>query len=376
MIVTEVSLYHVRYEMRRALSYASAKGIESLDSTIVALRTENGLCGWGEVCPFGRTYQHTSAESIRAVLRVLLAVIPGCDATNIGAAVRLMHSVVAGEGYAKSAIESALWDLVGRYSNLPVGALLGGIHAQRIPVPGGVFAKMVPSEMVSAMRELRGQGYLYFSPKLSGTVSENLACLRALLDDLEGEEYLLVDANGSWTRADALRIANLLTGAPAYLEQPCRTYQECLEVSRRTDVPLVLDEIMTGPNELRQALADGAIDGLKLKISRVGGLTQARKMTDLCAESGVGVWVQEAAGGELSQAAAGHLAVSVAPSVLKGAVDLQPFNARALSEGGPTMEQGYLVVPRTPGLGVTPDQGRLGAPVATYGLSGRSRDLG
>ena len=153
MIVTEVSLYHVRYEMRRALSYASAKGIESLDSTIVALRTENGLCGWGEVCPFGRTYQHTSAESIRAVLRVLLAVIPGCDATNIGAAVRLMHSVVAGEGYAKSAIESALWDLVGRYSNLPVGALLGGIHAQRIPVPGGVFAKMVPSEMVSAMRE-------------------------------------------------------------------------------------------------------------------------------------------------------------------------------------------------------------------------------
>ena len=366
MIITEASLYHVRYEMRRMLTYASAKGIEAVDSTIVALRTDTGLCGWGEVCPFGRTYQHTSAEAIRAVLNVLVPLIPGCDATNIGAAIRLMNSMMAGEGYAKSAIESALWDLVGRHSHLPVCALLGGMHAERIPVPGGLFSSMLPREMVAGMRDLRDQGYLYFSPKLSGSVSENRACLRALLDVLENEEYLLVDANGSWNRADALRIADMLTGTPAYLEQPCRTYQECLEVARRSAVPMVLDEIMTAPGELHQALADGVIDGLKLKISRVGGLTQARKMTDLCAESGIGVWVQEAAGGELAQAVAGHLAVSVDPSVLRGAADLQTFNTEALAVGGPAIEQGYLVVPRTPGLGVAPDPGRLGAPVATY----------
>ena len=368
MIVTDVSIYHVRYEMRRPVTYSSARGITAVDSTIVELCSDTGLSGWGEICPFGRTYLPTFAEGIRAALSVLGPEIPGCGATNIGAAVRSMNDVMAGQSYAKSAIETALWDLLGQQSALPVSALLGGIHAERVPVPGGLFSTMVPVELVAAMRDLRDRGYVYFSPKLSGSLSENLACVRALLDTLEGDEYLLVDANGSWTRADALRIADVLCGAPAYIEQPCRTYQECLEVARRTAVPIVLDEIMTDPTALHQAWADRAIDGLKLKISRVGGLTQARKMTDLCVESGIGVWVQEAAGGELAQAATGHLAVSVDPRVLRGAVDLQVYNTETIGQGGPVMEHGHLVVPRTPGLGVVPDPDRLGPPVATYAL--------
>ena len=368
MIVTEVTLYHVRYEMRRPVTYSSARGITAVDSTIVELQSDTGLSGWGEVCPFGRTYLPAFAEGIRAALEVLAPGVPGCDATNIGAAIRSMNRIMAGQSYPKSVIETALWDLVGQMSGLPVSALLGGVHAERVPVPGGLFSTMVPVEMVAALRDLRDAGYAYFSPKLSGSLAENLACIRALLDALEGDEYLLVDANGSWTRADALRIANTLTGKPAYIEQPCRTYQECLEVARRTAVPIVLDEIMTDPSALHQAWADRAIDGLKLKISRVGGLTQARKMTDFCTESGIGVWVQEAAGGEIAQAAAGHLAVSIDPQVLRGAVDLQIYNTETIAAGGPVMDHGHLVVPTTPGLGVRPDRERLGPPVARYGL--------
>ncbi len=368
MIIAAMSLYKVRYEMRRPVTYSSVKGLTEVDSTIVELQSDTGLSGWGEVCPFGRTYLPAFAEGVRAALQVIGPEIPGCDATNIGALLGVMDRTVAGQPYAKSAVETALWDLLGQMSGLSVSALLGGVHGDRVPVPGGLISSTVPGELVAAMRDLRDRGYQHFSPKLSGTLSENLACVRALLDALEGDEYLLVDANGAWTRDDALRIADMLSGTPAYIEQPCRTYQECLEVARRTAVPLVLDEIMTEPSVLYQAWADGAIDGLKLKISRVGGLTQARRMTDFCAESGISVWVQEAAGGEIAQAAAGHLAVATAPRVMRGAVDLQVYNVQSLAHGGPAMEDGHLVVPQTPGLGVAPDRDRLGDPVAAFRL--------
>ena len=67
-----------------------------------------------------------------------------------------------------------------------------------------------------------------------------------------------------------------------YIEQPCPTYEECLSVRRRTSRPFVLDEVIGGVDSLIKGLADDAMDVINLKISKVGGLTKARLMRDIC----------------------------------------------------------------------------------------------
>ena len=77
MIITAMSLYHVRYQMRRPVTYSSVRGLTAVDSTIVELQSDTGLSGWGEVCPFGRTYLPAFAEGVRAALEVIGPEIPG-----------------------------------------------------------------------------------------------------------------------------------------------------------------------------------------------------------------------------------------------------------------------------------------------------------
>jgi L-alanine-DL-glutamate epimerase-like enolase superfamily enzyme len=69
-----------------------------------------------------------------------------------------------------------------------------------------------------------------------------------------------------------------------YIEQPCKTYEECLTIRRRTDLPFILDENIVDINMLMKAHRDGAIDAINLKISKVGGLTKAKQVSERSAD--------------------------------------------------------------------------------------------
>lgn len=84
-----------------------------------------------------------------------------------------------------------------------------------------------------------------------------------------------------------------------YIEQPCLTYDECVSVRRRTARPFVLDEVISGLDTLMTALADDAMDIINLKISKVGGLTKARVMRDVCVATGTPMTLEDTWGGDI-----------------------------------------------------------------------------
>ena len=128
---------------------------------------------------------------------------------------------------------------------------------------------------------------------------------------------------------------------------------------------MVLDEIIDGIPILLRAHADHAMDVVNIKLSKVGGLTAARAMRDLCVAMGVAVTIEDSGGGDIVTAAIAHLAHSTPEAYRFSVSDCNSYVTVALADGAPGRIDGRMSAPTTPGLGITPRYAVLGDPVLT-----------
>src|SRR6185295_14356607 len=105
---------------------SSGRVVDVLPSTVVRIRTRDGVDGFGETCPLGSTYLPAFAEGARAALRELAPALIGVDAANLAAVTERMDATLRGQGPAKSALDVACWDVLGRATGVSVATLLGG----------------------------------------------------------------------------------------------------------------------------------------------------------------------------------------------------------------------------------------------------------
>ena len=144
-------------------------------------------------------------------------------------------------------------------------------------------------------------------------------------------------------------------------EQPCPTLEECLIVRERTTLPMVLDEVIVDAPALLRAY--GACEGVNLKLGRVGGLTAARLIRDLCQELGVRMTIEDSWGGDVTTAAVSHLAASTRPEALLMASFMNDWTLDHVAGYQPRSTGGRGAAPSGPGLGVDVEAGALGAPL-------------
>ena len=337
--------------------------IGRLESTVVRVTTDEGLAGWGEVCPLGPTYLPAHAGGARAALRELAPAVVGLDPTNLAAVNAAMGAALLGHEYAKSPIDIACWDLLGQVAGLPVAALLGGVRQERFPlyvaVPLGTAQEM--RDFVAARR---AEGIHHFQLKIGGDPLEDAARVRAVAEGLEDEDRLVADANGGWRLRDALLATRLIEDVGrVYLEQPCPTLAECRSVRAVTSLPLVLDEVVSDVPSLLEALAIGGLAAINLKISKVGGLTKAQTLRDLAQGLGVALTVEDTWGGDLVTAAVAHLAATVRPEALFTVSFMNDWTVEHVAGYRPRSQGGFGSAPTGPGLGVEVDAEALGEPL-------------
>ena len=360
MRIARVTIYG--YDLQYAHGeYVMSGGrtIASLPSTVVKLETGDGLAGYGETCPLGSTYLPAHAEGARAALRELAPRLLGTDPRNLNAVWRAMDGALAGHEYAKSAVDIACWDLLGKAANLPVGTLLGGVTAADFPLYVAIPLGPVES-MVEHVRARRAEGTKRFQLKLGADPREDAARVRAVLEATEQDEIVVADANGGWRLQDATIAARALDDLDRVLfEQPCPTLEECLIVRERTTLPMVLDEVITDVGALLRARS--AIDGVNLKIGRVGGLTKARQIRDLGQRLGLRFTIEDSWGGDVTSAAVAHLAASTPPAQLLMASFMNDWTLEHVAGHQPRSANGRGRAPSGPGLGITVDDSLLTA---------------
>jgi cis-L-3-hydroxyproline dehydratase len=342
---------------------SGGRGIDSLSSTLVRITADDGLEGWGEVCPLGTTYLPAHAAGARAALGLLAPAVIGVDPTNLAAVNDAMDSALSGHSYAKSPIDVACWDLAGRAMGASVSRLLGGVRQERfalyIAVPLGT-----PDEMTAFVLARRREGVHRFQLKVGGDPVLDGARARQIVEATDAEDLVIADANCGWRLNEALVAARALEGLPRlYLEQPCPTMEECIEVRKRTTLPMVYDEIVTDLPSLLRAAREGGAGALNLKVSRVGGLTRAKLLRDVCEELGLQVTIEDTWGGDIVSATSAHLAASTRPRSLLTVSFMNDWTSEHVAGHRPRSAEGFGTAPTGPGLGIEVDAAKLGKPL-------------
>jgi L-alanine-DL-glutamate epimerase-like enolase superfamily enzyme len=217
--------------------------------------------------------------------------------------------------------------------------------------------------MAASVAKYRGEGYRKFQLKVGGDPAEDVARIRAVRAKLSPADVLVADANTGWLMHEAARVVRDVADVDVYIEQPCLSFEECLSVRRRTSHPFVLDETIDGVEVLLRAHAAGAMDVVNLKISKLGGLTKARQVRDLCVSLGVAMTIEDSWGGDVTTAAIAHLAHSTPEALRFSATDFNSYVTVSTAEGAPKRKQGRMAASTEPGLGVRPRAKVLGRPI-------------
>ncbi len=343
-------------------SWSNNNAVEVFDTTIVTIATDEGVSGVGECCPLGPAYLPAYASGVRAGLKELAPSLLGLDPTKIDAVNASMDAALRGHPYVKSAIDVACWDILGKASGQPVKTLLGGERMDEIVLYRAI-AQRSPQDMAKNVLKYKEDGYRKFQLKVGGDPDTDIQRIHAVADVLGTGDTLIADANTGWTVHEAARVVNAVRDLDVYIEQPCMTYEECLAIRARTPLPFVLDEVITDIHALLQVLKDRAADVINLKISKVGGLTRARQIRDLCERAGVAMTIEDSWGGDIVTASIAHLAQSCSQNVHFSSTDFNSYVTRSIASDAPQRKDGTMSAPNAAGLGVKPLIEDFGDPV-------------
>jgi L-alanine-DL-glutamate epimerase-like enolase superfamily enzyme len=367
MKITRILAYRVELPLHEGrYSWSGGKSVSIFDSTVVAVETDQQITGYGEVCPLGPFYLPAYAAGARAGIAELGPHLLGEDPREVARLNRRMDATLQGHAYVKSALDMACWDILGKASGLPVCVLLGGRYGDDFLLYRAI-SQDAPEAMAARVAAYRAQGYRRFQLKVGGDPSLDIERIRAVAAKLEPGDRLVADANTGWLTHDALLVVRGLRELDVYVEQPCRSYDECLTVRRHCDHPFVLDESIDSINSLLRAHADRAMDVLNIKISKFGGLTKAAQVRDLCVSLGIAMTIEDSWGGDITTAAIAHLAHSTPPEFLFTSTDFNSYVTVSTAQGAPQRSGGRMSASNTPGLGIKPRMDVLGKPMVVVG---------
>ncbi len=365
MKITQIDVFQVRYGLLdQTYAWSGGHSVSSFLSTVVKLSTDQGLAGFGEVCPLGSAYMDAFAAGVPAGIRELAPSLLGEDPTRIRSVNSSMDLALGGHNYLKSPIDIACWDILGKACGKPVATLLGGRRVEDYPLYRAI-SQGTPEQMSGSVARYRSEGYRKFQLKVGGDPDADVQRVRSVLAVLKPGDVLVADANTGWLPHQAIRVVNGLVGTDVYIEAPCASYEECLTVRRHTVLPMVLDELITAVGPFLRAYHDGAMDVINIKISRVGGLTKAVQLRNLCESLGIVMTIEDSWGGDITTATIAHLAGSTRPEYLFTSTDFNSYIDLRVAPDAPWRKEGRLAVPAGPGLGITVDEKALGAAILT-----------
>lgn len=325
------------------------------------LTCESGVTGWGEASPWS-VFTGSAEASFAAIDRYMRPLVVGQPLSARGAILRDCARAVAHCTEAKAALESALLDLTGKVAGLPVCELLGGRCRDTIPLSVSIANPDFDADM-ALMSRLTDEGVGLIKLK-AGFADHAFDMMR--LDRIASDFPnfgVRVDFNQGLMPDDAMaRVLDVARTRPDFIEQPVASHQFGLMRRLRdaTDVPLLADESVFGPEDMARAADEGICDGVSIKIMKAGGLIRAQTVARMAAANGLMAY-----GGDMFETGLAHLAgtqmIAATPEISLGcefyqasyylAEDLlqEPFEVRA----------GAVVVPRVPGLGGTPNAERM-----------------
>ncbi len=335
--------------------------------TLIAVLTDEGPVGWGSV--------FTSEQLVRASLSVLRPLFLNESAIEPERVSEKLHQNTfwLGRGgsitHTISGIDLALWDLLGKASGQSVGRLLGGRYRDRVR-PYASLLMREPERMAEELLPVKAQGFRAFKigwgpfGKKSAGVDE--AIVRAAREAIGPDALLMVDAGASdafWPQNYkwALRTSEMLAAYDvAWFEEPLHpdALEDYVALRRAAKVPIAGGEVLTRRQSFQPWLEAGAFDIVQPDVTKVGGLSEQRRIAWMARDHGVR-FIPHGWNTAVGLASDLQIASAFADTDLVEYLTGSPFIDEIAAGGWHLDAEGMLPIPESPGLGIEIDLGAL-----------------
>ena len=337
--------------------------IQYKENVFVKIHTDEGIIGWGEACAHPVTSE--TQAGIVSTVELFGRTILGKDPFQIGAIhAALDHLFLQGNAGARSAIDIALYDIMGKASGQPIYNLLGGAFQTSF----GLLATMPraePGRMAEQAQLLLDRGYTCFEPKMTGhleSLDADADRLEAITAAVPKSALVIADPNQMWgTAKDTIEILQRRFPGVANLaiEQPVMYHdlKGLAAITQAVPHKVVADEAIQNLSTMITIASQRVADMVSLKLGKCGGFYKALQMMRIAEAAGLPVRIDWTQGSALLDTATGHLHAAVRIVGCDPGMDYQlRIKDRPVKEGGAAMKGGKMVMPDAPGLGLVVDE--------------------
>ncbi|WP_282801810.1 dipeptide epimerase [Secundilactobacillus kimchicus] len=285
MKIVDISGIQVKVKLIKPFKITFGE-ITSSASIIIKVKTDTGIIGYGEACPF----EPVTGESIStemAQLSALTDALKEIDPRNIEKAHAIMDQVTQGHAALKAGLDIALYDILGKDSGLPVYRLLGG-NSNQITTDMTI-AIASPETMANEAKKFVSQGFTQLKVKTGINIKSDEQALKAILAAVDSDVEIKVDANQGWTAKQTISILKKFEGTNIQsVEQPLPYWQheENKLIRHAITQNLMLDESVHSPHDAYSVLKNDEADIVNIKLMKSAGIFGAESINKIAEAAG------------------------------------------------------------------------------------------
>lgn len=353
MKLKEVKLRHLKMTMKApfATSFGSFQDKEFI---LLEATDELGNTGWGESVAFEVPWynEETFKTNWHMLEDFLIPALLNKEMTH-PAEVNEIFSSIRKNNMAKSTIEGAVWDLYAKRNQITLAKALGG-EKKKIEVGISIGIQKSVEDLLQLIEGYVNEGYKRMKVKIKpGWDIDVMRQVREKFPDI----LLMADANSAYRLSDIQHLKQLDEFNLMMIEQPLASDDivDHAKLQAEMKTPICLDESIHSLEDTRKAVELGSCKIINIKIGRVGGLTEAKKIHDYCQEQGIAVWcggMLESGVGRAHNVALTTLANFIMPGDTAGS---SRYWEKDIITPEVVVEDGYITVPENDGIGYAPD---------------------
>ena len=367
MQIAAIEVFPIRLPIKAVLTLPRGPS-RSLEEgkrvALVKVTDRDGHVGWGEAGPSRRWSAETLESCVTSIRQYLAPALIGHDLFDIAGLHARMNQELAvgldpGQPIAKCAVDLAVHDLIGKRLGITVQSWLGAKRADSVRLARLVSAA-TPEEAAQLTTDALAQGYAGFKVKVGHHKALDVDIVRAVVAAAQGA-YVWADANQAYSLEEAMRMARAFERLGLTLfEQPVamsdvHAMKKLLSASGLT---IALDEAAIGLPFVIELIRREAVEGLAIKVSKVGGLHYARQMCDLARNAGLTLIGSGLMDAPIGFAASVHLFAAYGISLPVDLNGPQFIAEDYLAQPLPIRGQ-VAYVPDGPGIGVAVDEAKV-----------------
>ena len=334
-------------------------------AVMVRVRFSDGSEGFGEGTTIGGlSYGAESPESIKSAIDTYIGpALVGRNADDVNGAMHLVDRIVRGNRIARTAVEIALWDGLGKRLEAPVAQLFGGAVHQRMPVAWTLASGNADTDIAEAKEMMASRRHNIFKLKIGKrSVQEDVAHVARIKRAVGDAASVRVDVNQAWSLADARwGLKGLQDAGCELVEQPvqARFRKGLAELTRDHEIAVMADEVLKGPEDAFAVAAASAADVFAVKVAQSGGLKRASEVIAIGQAAGLDLY-----GGTMLETGLGTAAaLQLFATVETWRWGTELFGPLLLTEdilAEPIAYRDFCVeIPTGPGIGAAPDPEKI-----------------